>query len=118
MRIREELRPEQERAAELLQSLVTQMEVRGTGMCDVVTCHVWVRQMFALSLRSMEFASFLDLTVFNSSCLNFHFGFFQIMRLLSDCVGFRTTKPHPVEKSFPFLSVFHHGRMVCICASN
>ena len=43
MRIREELRPEQERAMELLQNLITQMEVRGTGMCDVVTGHVWVR---------------------------------------------------------------------------
>ena len=43
MRIREELRPEQERAAGLLQSLVSQMEVRGTGICDVLTCRVWVR---------------------------------------------------------------------------
>jgi hypothetical protein len=40
MRIREELRPEQERASELLQTLVKQMEVRDTGMCDVPTCRV------------------------------------------------------------------------------
>ena len=43
MRIREELRPEQERAAGLVQSLVTQIEVRGTGMYVVLTCRVWVR---------------------------------------------------------------------------
>lgn len=42
MRIREELRPEQERAAGLLQSLVAQMEVSGTGMFDCVRSNIRV----------------------------------------------------------------------------